>query len=105
VVLLHLLYGLLPVLFYVYQLSGYPLVFNVSRFVLWPFGKEIEVGHFGAGGLLFNIIWLIFFGWGFAIAHLIIGVILCITIVGIPFGIQHFKFALLGLTPFGAEIS
>ena len=48
--------------------------FKVSRFVLWPFGKEKELGHFGAGGLLFNIIWLIFFGWGFAIAHLIIGV-------------------------------
>ena len=79
--------------------------FRILKFVLWPFGKEIELGHFGAGGLLFNIIWLIFFGWGFAIDHLIIGVILCITIVGIPFGVQHFKFALLGLMPFGAEIS
>jgi uncharacterized membrane protein YccF (DUF307 family) len=78
--------------------------FKISGFVLWPFGKSIEVGDFGAGGLIFNIIWLIVFGWEFAITHLIIGAIFCITIVGIPFGIQHFKFAKLGLIPFGAKI-
>ena len=78
--------------------------FKIASFVLWPFGKKIEIGHFGAGGLIFNIIWLVIFGWGFAIAHLIIGAIFCLTIVGIPFGLQHFKFALLGLIPFGAEI-
>lgn len=78
--------------------------FKISGFVLWPFSKEIELGHFGAGGLLLNSIWLIFFGWEFAIAHFIIGLIFCITVVGIPFGLQHFKFAQLGLMPFGAEI-
>ena len=78
--------------------------FKISIFVLWPFGKEIELGKFGVGGLLFNIIWIIFLGWEFAITHLIIGVIFCITIVGIPFGLQHFKFAKLGLIPFGAKI-
>jgi uncharacterized membrane protein YccF (DUF307 family) len=78
--------------------------FKIAGFVLWPFGKEIELGNFGAGGLIFNIIWLVLFGWGFAIAHLTIGLIFCITIVGIPFGLQHFKFAQLGLIPFGAKI-
>ena len=78
--------------------------FKISIFVLWPFGKEVELGKFGAGGLLLNIIWLIFFGLEFAIAHLIIGVIFCITIIGIPFGLQHFKIARLGLIPFGARI-
>jgi len=78
--------------------------FKIAQFVLWPFGKEIELGNFGAGGLIANIIWLIVFGWEFAIAHLVIGLIFCLTIVGIPFGIQHFKFAMLGLIPFGAEI-
>lgn len=77
---------------------------KIAGFVLWPFGKEIELGHFGAGGLIFNIIWLIFFGWEFALTHLVIGSLLCITIIGIPFGIQHFKFAKLGLIPFGARI-
>lgn len=78
--------------------------FKIASFVLWPFGKEIELGHFGAGGLIGNIVWIIVFGWEFAITHLIIGGIFCITIVGIPFGIQHFKFAQLGLIPFGAII-
>ena len=78
--------------------------FKIASFVLWPFGREIELGNFGVGGLLMNIIWLIFFGWELAIAHLVIGLILCLTIVGIPFGLQHFKFAKLGLIPFGATI-
>ena len=78
--------------------------FKISGFVLWPFGKEIESGQFGVGGLLLNIIWIILFGWELAIAHLTTGIIFCITIVGIPFGLQHFKFAKLGFIPFGAEI-
>jgi uncharacterized membrane protein YccF (DUF307 family) len=78
--------------------------FKIAAFVLWPFGKEVEIGNFGVGGLLFNIIWLIVFGWEFAIGHLIIGLIFCVTVIGIPFGLQHFKFAKLGLIPFGARI-
>lgn len=78
--------------------------FKIASFVLWPFGREIELGNFGAGGLIFNIIWLIVFGWEFAIGHLIIAGIFCITIIGIPFGLQHLKLAQLGLIPFGARI-
>lgn len=78
--------------------------FKISAFVLWPFGKEIELGNFGVGGLLFNILWLVFFGWEFALAHFCIGLIFCITVIGIPFGLQHFKLAKLGLIPFGAKI-
>lgn len=78
--------------------------FKIAQFVLWPFGKDIELGHFGVGGLLMNILWLIVFGWELAITHLAIGVIFCLTIIGIPFGLQHFKFAMLGLIPFGAKI-
>lgn len=77
---------------------------KISALVLWPFGKEIELGNFGVGGLLFNIIWLIFFGWEFAVAHFVTGLIFCVTIIGIPFGLQHFKLAKLGLIPFGANI-
>lgn len=77
--------------------------FKIAALVLWPFGKEVELGTFGAGGLIFNIIWLILFGWELAIAHLITGLIFCITIIGIPFGLQHFKLAKLGLIPFGAK--
>ena len=78
--------------------------FKISALVLWPFGKEIELGNFGVGGLLFNILWIVFFGWELAIGHLITGLIFCITIIGIPFGLQHFKLAKLGLLPFGAKI-
>jgi len=78
--------------------------FKIAGFVLWPFGRDIELGHFGVGGLLFNIIWLVFFGWELAITHLVLGALFCLTIIGIPFGLQHFKLAKLGLIPFGAVI-
>jgi uncharacterized membrane protein YccF (DUF307 family) len=78
--------------------------FKIAEFVLWPFGKEIELGNFGAGGLILNVIWLLLFGWELAIFHVVIGLVLCVTIIGIPFGLQHFKFAKLGLIPFGAKI-
>lgn len=78
--------------------------FKISGFVLWPFGREIELGHFGLGGFLANVIWVIFFGWEFFLGHLLIAAIFFITIIGIPFGLQHFKLAKLGLIPFGAII-
>jgi len=78
--------------------------FKIAGFVLWPFGREIDPGNFGFGGLIMNIIWLILFGWEFAISHLVFGLLLCVTIIGIPFGLQHFKLAKLGLIPFGARI-
>ena len=78
--------------------------FRIAKLVLWPFGKEVEIGNFGAGGLLGNIIWLIFLGWELAVSHLALGLLFCITIIGIPFGLQHLKFAKLSLMPFGAEV-
>ena len=77
---------------------------KISLFVLWPFGRDIEPGNFGVGGFLLNIIWILLFGWELAVLHLVIGVILCVTVIGIPFGLQHFKFAILGFVPFGARI-
>ena len=71
-----------------------------------PFGKEIVVTD-EAGTLLmtiFNVGWAIFFGWEIALAHLIFGVILFITILGIPFAQQHFKLIPLALLPFGREL-
>jgi uncharacterized membrane protein YccF (DUF307 family) len=64
----------------------------------------VELGHFGVGGLILNILWLLLLGWELAIAHFVIGAVFCVTIVGIPFGLQHFKFAQLSLIPFGAVI-
>mgnify|MGYP001023177666 CR=1 FL=1 len=70
----------------------------------FPFGKVIVYGG-GAPSLLCNILWLIFGGFALAISAVIHGLIFCITIVGIPFGMQCFKFARLALTPFGSDVA
>lgn len=79
--------------------------FRIASFVLLPFGKEIEPGNFGVWGLVANILWIVFLGWELFMAHIITAGTLCLTIIGIPFGIQHFKLALLSFVPFGAKIN
>ena len=78
--------------------------FKISGFVLWPFGRTVNTGNFGLMGLLGNILWIVIFGIELCIIHLIMGLILCLTIIGIPFGKQHFKLAKLSLVPFGSQI-
>lgn len=76
---------------------------KLALVALWPFGVEIKEGE-SAGGCLstfMNVIWILMGGIWIALTHLIFGVLFCITIVGIPFGLQHFKLAGLALTPFG----
>jgi len=77
--------------------------FKMSSMSLNPFGKTI-VDEGGAFSLLLNIIWLLATGLELAIANVVIGCILCITIVGIPFGKQFFKIARIALFPFGLRI-
>ena len=71
-----------------------------------PFGMEIHTTSESGGCLQtgFNVGWAIFFGWEIALAHVIHGLILAITIIGIPFAMQHFKLAPLALFPFGKEL-
>jgi uncharacterized membrane protein YccF (DUF307 family) len=60
-----------------------------------------------SGGCLevvFNVIWLFLFGWAIFVAHIILGLVLCLTIIGIPFGVQAFKISTLALWPFGRVI-
>lgn len=73
---------------------------------LAPFGKEIVEGDNAHSTLttLFNLIWLVFFGWEIAIAHALGALILAITIIGIPFAKQHIKLIPLSLMPFGREL-
>jgi uncharacterized membrane protein YccF (DUF307 family) len=73
---------------------------------LWPFGKTTVQSQRSSGCLymLFNIIWILIGGIWIALSHVIFGIILYITIIGIPFGNQHFKLASLALTPFGRDI-
>lgn len=77
--------------------------FKFAALSFFPFGKEVRYGG-GAVSLLLNILWLIFSGLPLALESAIMGCLLCVTIVGIPFGLQHFKLAKLALMPFGAEV-
>ena len=79
---------------------------KMAALALWPFGKTTRV-HSRASGCLYiimNILWLIFGGFLIAISHAFFGALLCITIIGIPFGLQHFKLAAIALSPFGRDI-
>src|SRR5215813_12831571 len=61
--------------------------FRIAGYVLWPFGRTIDRRPTaGLGSLLGNILWIILFGWELALAHLVTGVLLCLTIIGIPLG-------------------
>lgn len=72
-----------------------------------PFGKEIVATDQAAevGNIILNILWAVLFGWEIAVSHLVHGLILAITIVGLPFARQHFKLIPIALAPFGREIS
>lgn len=77
--------------------------FKFAGLAFFPFGKEVEYGG-GVGSFLLNVIWLLVSGFALAIEAATIGVALCITIIGIPFGLQCFKIAKLALMPFGSSI-
>ena len=79
--------------------------FRIAAFALWPFGRTtVPKRGAGAGSLLGNIVWIIVAGWWLALGHLFTGALLCITIIGIPFGIANFKLIPISLTPLGHEI-
>lgn len=78
--------------------------FKIAGLCAFPFGKDIVRGETKFGNTLFNILWVIFFGWEIALTALFCGIIWCITIIGIPFGKQFFKLAAISLFPFGARI-
>ncbi len=77
--------------------------FKIAGLTCFPFGKDVQYGG-GVGSFLFNIIWLLASGLPLAIEHVFLALVLCITIIGIPFGLQHLKLAKLALMPFGTEI-
>lgn len=77
--------------------------FKFASLALFPFGKEVQHTP-NTGSTLLNILWLIFGGLLLAAESALIGLIYCITIIGIPFGLQHFKLAKLALLPFGSKV-
>lgn len=77
--------------------------FKISKLCLCPFGKKV-VYHGRCGSFFLNLIWILTTGWGLALEATSIGIVCCISIIGIPFGKQYFKVARLALAPFGAAI-
>lgn len=78
--------------------------FKFASLAFFPFGKEVRYGG-GVGSLLLNILWILLSGIPLAMEAALIGCVFCITIVGVPFGLQCFKLAKLALMPFGASVS
>ncbi len=87
--------------------------FVIAEFTLLPFGREAvprelvtgrdDVGT-GDAGIVGNIVWLLLAGWWLALGHVVTGIGTCLTVIGIPFGIQHFKLAGISLMPIGKTI-
>ena len=88
---------------------GIPFGFQtlkLSLLALCPFGKEIQTTPQASGciSVIMNILWILIGGIWISLSHLVFGIVLCITVIGMPFGLQHFKLAKLALTPFGKTI-
>jgi uncharacterized membrane protein YccF (DUF307 family) len=85
-----------------------PFSFAAARmalFCLWPFGRMlVRKPGAGTGALIGNVIWIVLAGWWLALGHLVTGIAMCITIIGIPLGLANFKLIPVSLTPFGREI-
>jgi uncharacterized membrane protein YccF (DUF307 family) len=78
---------------------------RIAAFALWPFGRTVvRRPTAGAGSTIGNVIWLVLCGWWLALGHLVTGVLLCCTIIGIPFGIANFKLIPVSLLPLGRDI-
>ncbi len=107
--LVSLYYFVIGVLFCI-TIIGIPFglqLIKLAGFSLWPFGHDIQsdTNDGGCLSIIMNVIWILVGGIEIALTHLTFGAVLCLTIVGIPFGVQHFKMALLALIPFGKKIS
>ena len=81
-------------------------LFKLGAFALWPFGRKMVFRPSEPGCLssVMNLLWILLGWWEIALLHLVFGLLFCITIIGIPFGVQHFKMASNSLFPFGRSI-
>jgi uncharacterized membrane protein YccF (DUF307 family) len=78
---------------------------RIGVYALWPFGRTVvRKPGAGAGSAIGNVLWLVLCGWWLALEHVVTGVAMCLTIIGIPLGIANFKLIPVSLFPFGREI-
>ena len=104
-----LYYALMGVLFCI-TVIGIPFglqLIKMAGLALWPFGRDVHSDSNDGGclSIIMNVIWIIFGGIEIAMLHIGFGIVCCLSIVGIPFGMQHFKMAILAFVPFGKKIS
>ncbi|GAB2833151.1 YccF domain-containing protein [Microbacterium insulae] len=79
--------------------------FRIGVFALWPFGRTVvDKPTSGVGSFLGNVVWVVLAGWWLAIGHILTGVAMCLTIIGIPLGIASFKLVPVSLMPLGKDI-
>jgi uncharacterized membrane protein YccF (DUF307 family) len=79
--------------------------FRIASYVIWPFGRSVVARRdAGLGSCIGNVIWIVLFGWELALGHLLSGIALCITIIGIPLGLANFKLIPISLVPLGVQI-
>ena len=81
-------------------------LFKLGTYALWPFGHELVDGPNQPGclSIVMNLLWILLGWWQIALLHLGCGLLFCITIIGIPWGVQHLRMALATVFPFGKEI-
>lgn len=78
---------------------------RIAAYTLWPFGSTVvQRADAGAPSLIGNVLWVIFCGWWLALAHVVAGLMLCATIIGIPLGLACFKLVGVSLWPLGREV-
>ncbi len=79
---------------------------KMAGFAFWPFGRQVVSGYNDNGclSIFMNILWIVLGGIEIAFLHFGFGLVCCLTIIGIPFGLQHFKMGILAVIPFGKEI-
>ena len=100
----YLFAALLAVVFIVTIPLAVPAV-RLAGFTLWPFGRVVvRRRSAGAGAAIANVVWFIVAGWWLALLHVIFGLLLALTIIGIPFTVVHLKLAGLALTPYGKDV-
>jgi uncharacterized membrane protein YccF (DUF307 family) len=79
--------------------------FRIASYVIWPFGRSVVARRdAGLASCIGNVIWIVLLGWELALGHLLSGIALCITIIGIPLGLANFKLIPISLVPLGVQI-
>jgi uncharacterized membrane protein YccF (DUF307 family) len=92
---------LLPIITIPFSIAA----FRIAGFCLWPFGRTVvPAADAGAPSVLGNVLWLLLAGWWLALGHLITGTLLCLSVIGIPFGIANFKLIPVSLLPLGRRV-